>query len=234
MDEQLERLTDRLFDLVVSQDVAATRGPGGVVLTGTDITVAVTAVWDNPSTPPPGQSRTFGVKMGFVSEALFGGIAYEYSYGTGLDDDEAAKAALERWVVFDLPVLVEAFAGNATQCTLMELAAEPGSDIAAGQWKIYMGPLNYYADQQGAQPCCQACVLTMALPSLVPLIATPVSFAVKIVVSKSDDGETSADVRRNGEDVPEAIRAVAEVAREWPDMPGVQMRRQYFYVRAPT
>ena len=44
MDEQLERLTDRLFDLVVSQDVAATRGPGGVVLTGTDITVAVTAV----------------------------------------------------------------------------------------------------------------------------------------------------------------------------------------------
>jgi hypothetical protein len=53
------------------------------------------------------------------------------------------------------------------------------------------------------------------------------------VVSRDGDGETPADFRRNGEDVPEAIRVMAEAVREWPALPGLQMRRQYFYVQAP-
>jgi len=233
-----ERLTDQLADLITAkEDVAAERCPEGVAILGTDLRVSIAAIWDNPDKPPPGRPRSFGVQIALASATLFKGTAFEYSYGVGLDDDAAALNALEKWIALDLPVLTEAISGQLRQCQRWEFETDKTNDMVmtAGKWEIYVGPLSYMAGEEGAQPCCNSCLLTMSLPSLFPVVtATPMSCAVKIVASKSEDGETSADCRRNGEDLPDVIKSIAEAARAWPQAPGVQLRRQYVYFKAPS
>jgi hypothetical protein len=175
--------------------------------------------------------------MGLDSATLFQGTAREYSYAVGLDDDEAALNTLKKWIEFDLPVLTEAFSGELRQCQRWDFEPNEDNGMAtiAGKWQIYVGPLWYMAGEEGAQPCCNACLLVMCLPILLPIItATPTSCAVKIVASKDGNGETAADCRLNGEDLPDAIRAIAEAAKAWPQMPGTQLRRQYVYFKAPS
>lgn len=231
--QRLERLDDRLAGILAEEAVAAERDRDGVAIAGTDLVVAVTATWENPDPPPPGRPRTYGVRIGLRSPALFDEPALEYSYGVGLDDEAAAAAALRRWVELDCPVLVEAAAGEGERCDIMEIASDGGKGIAAGRWRLFLGPLNYIAGHEGAQPCCRACLATMSLPALMPLLTQRVSCAVKIVASKTEDGTTSADCRRNGQDLPEAIRAIAAAAGAWPTVPGTQTRRQYLYFKAP-
>jgi|GEM_PF-6486270 len=233
-----ERLTDQLANLITAKgEVTAERCPEGVTIAGTDLCVSVAAIWDNPDKPPPGSPRSFGVQIALDSVTLFEGTALEYSYGAGFDDDEAALNALEKWVEFDLPVLTEAFSDQLRQCQRWDFGPNENNGMAmtAGKWQIYVGPLWYMAGEEGAQPCCNACLLVMCLPSLLPIItATPTSCAVKIVASKDENGETSADCRCNGEDLPDAIRAIAEAAKAWPQISGTQLRRQYVYFKAPS
>ena len=229
----LAQLTDRLADILAETGVAAERQLHCVAIGGTDIQLAVTAIWENPHEQPEGAPRVAGVEVALHSPTLFDTTAYEYSYGGGRSDEEGLVAALESWAAYDLPVLTEAASGSADVCSLMEMRRNAVNGIAPGTWRITAGPLVYRAGEAGTQPCCRECLLAMSMPSLLPLMTRPKSFALKLVASKDEDGTTSADCRRNGEDVPEAIAAIAAAAADWPVLQGLHMRRQYLYFKAP-
>lgn len=229
----LVRLNDHLHDILVAAGIACVRGADCIRIGGADIVVGVTAIWDNPAAPRPDERQTFGVEVGIKAPSLLGETAYEFSYGWGENAEAAAASALGRWVELDLAVLLEASSDELSTCLRLDM---PGNDVngaAPGTWRIYLGPLQYTAGQAGAQPCCQTCLLAMSMPHLRDALRDPVSCAIKIVASRHEDGSGSADCRRNGHDLPDAITRIAEAAREWAGEGVLQTRRQYIYFRAP-
>lgn len=234
MIEALARANDRLHAALLAAEIPATREPDGIRLGEADIRVAVEALWDNPAAPAPDEAQTFGVQFAITAPALFGETAYEFSYGWGETEAAAAASAFARWVELDLPVLRDACAGTAEHCVMLEMTANEANGAAPGTWRIYLGPLHYVAGAAGAEPCCQTCLLAMSMPFLHEVLSRPVSSAIKIVASRHEDGTGSADCRRNGHDLPDAIdRIAATAAATWPGSAGTQSRRQYIYFQAP-
>lgn len=229
----LQSLNDRLAELLAEAGVAAERRLHSVAVQDTDLEFAITAIWENPDRPPDGRVRTGGVEIAIRSPTLFDSSAYEYSYGGGLVDQAAHEAAMSNWIAFDFPVLVQAASGREAGCQIMKMARNANNGIASGTWQIYAGPMAYLAGDSGEQPCCRDCLFTMSLPALLPLMARPKSFALKLVAAKDEDGTTNADCRLNGEDVPEAMETIARAAKGWPAAKGLQLRRQYLYFKAP-
>jgi Family of unknown function (DUF6348) len=227
----LRRYCALLADRVEQAGHPVERRADDVHIRGTDLFIAPTSIWDNPEKPEPGKIRTFGLKIGMASKSLFGGLAHEYSYGLGLDDDAAAADALQRWVDFDLPVLMESSTGDLKTCARCNYTLPETSGVARRKWHIFLGPMFYLAGSRGAQPCCSACLFTASAPVLLSRLNERVSHAVKIVASKDLDGTTSADCRVNGENWPEAIEAIAEAAKSWPDDCGLILRRQYLFFK---
>jgi hypothetical protein len=134
-------------------------------------------------------------------------------------------------VDFGLPVLMESSTGNLKTWTRCDYTLPETSGVARRKWQIFLGPMFYLAGSQGAQPCCSACLFTTSAPVLLSRLNERVSQAVKNVASKDPDGTTSADCRVNGENWSEAIEAISEAAKSWPDDSGLMLRRQYRYFK---
>jgi hypothetical protein len=222
----------RLAQLLEAAGLAIARGDDGrLTETVSQLRFAVAATW--PRSAAPGLARSFGVRIDVAHDELFGveGV-FEYSYGSGSSDAEAADAALTNWIEHDLAALRSAAAGQAVEGLKLTFG-EDAADARQG-WEIYLGPMLYYAGPAGPEPCCEACLFAQNAEVLMTLLDQGRSCAVKIVAGRDADGEISADCRIDGRDWPEGRASIMRAVASWPPADGLALRRQYLIFKAPA
>jgi hypothetical protein len=191
----------------------------------------------------PSSDGARSVTVVYVTHAIFASGLFEYQHGIGKDPREALRFGLSQWAQLDLPVLCDATRDKPENCALLEMEFPAGDGQEKRKRRIVLGPVMHMAqhpEQESQQTegedehsFCPCCLTTNCLEAFRPLLDIDEAFGVRLLASRSQDGETSADCRINGEDFHEGMAALRAYAERWPER-GFEMRKQYVIFQTPS
>lgn len=157
---------------------------------------------------------------------------FEFQHATGSNLDESLRTGFAYWVDSDLPVMIEALTRSTQSHTKMTMETKEGLRKVA-----YLGnPLRLALRTDKDDPChpfCPCCLFTNSLRAFEEQLKQPGFFAIRLLASRSPDGEVSADCRINGVDFDPGFAYLRSYAEQWPDQ-GFEMRKQYVILMDET
>lgn len=158
---------------------------------------------------------------------------YQYSFGGRETLDEALLSGFDTWLKTDWETLLDAALPHEAR----HLHLKMQFDDKQLNRLVLLGSVGFYPpkdetchtdDEHGE--FCECCLFTQSLEAFKPLLESPECYAIRVFVSRDDEGEVTADCRVNGEDWNNAVDALKNYAKTWTN-DGISFRKQYIIIR---
>lgn len=161
---------------------------------------------------------------------------YQYSFGGRETLNEALLSGFDTWLKTDWETLWDAACPDeANHLYLnMDFADEALKRLVLlGSVGFYPAPNENEEDEASYEThgeFCECCLFTQSLQAFEPLLKSAENYAIRIFVSRDDEGEYNADCRVNGEDWADALDSLKNYAKTWAGE-GMAFRKQYIIIR---
>lgn len=168
----------------------------------------------------------------FSCEAKGVDCIFEYQHATGCDISSSLRTGFEYWIDSDLEVIVDALLRKGERCNTMII------ENPTGLRKIihFGNPLRLAKStdlDDANHPFCPCCMFTNSFPAFEDLFRNRGFYALRLLISRDNEGAISADCRLNGIDHELGKAALCEYGEKWPNQ-GVEMRKQYIILMDDT
>lgn len=235
----IPKLTRLLHTILVQQHITAELLTDSVSLdSGTKFFVTFIESEHNPD---HGMVRTATVITAVHPKWFPEGIReYQHSYAKTLQ--LSLQEGFNAWINGDLVALEDAVIESPETClsVCMQFPAED-SQLALSRRAIF-GPVTLFVEQptqskecvnedEDEHEFCPCCLLMRNIDSFLSLVKSDRFLAIRLFVSRDNDGKATADCRVNGEHFPEGANALTQYSQDWLPQ-GFEYRKQYVLVRS--
>lgn len=164
-----------------------------------------------------------------------GTFEYQYSFGKFETLDEALLSGFDIWLKTDWETLLDAALPDEAQHLKLSMEFKDkqlNRLVLLGSVGFYPAPEPESCDTDDEQhgEFCECCLFTQSLEAFKPLLESPECYAIRVFVSRDENGEVSADCRVNGEDWDDALDALKNYAKTWGNKE-MSFRKQYIIIR---
>ncbi len=158
----------------------------------------------------------------------------EYQHAVGNTAVEAMTAGFSNWAEMDLVTLNESFQERPTHCNFMDVPLPATPDSPAKTRRVVFGPVGHMAAsappvQDDEHAFCPCCLFTKSIEAFRPALQSDDTLGIRLFATR--DIEVDADCRINGDDFPAGVEQLKVYVHSWPEMPGMEFRKQYIVIR---
>lgn len=182
-----------------------------------------------------------GTTVEILHPKLFPDGIYEYQYSFAKDGVfDSMVQGFELWIDSDVTVLFASIEDKPEQFMYLTMDTPPDEDTQIHRQVIFGNVMRYGGTKTEDNPeknsdtehdFCPCCLFTQNIELFGPLLKTNKNYAVRLFVSRNDEGETDADCRLNGDEWEEAKPKLKAYADTWKGE-GMEFRKQYVIIKA--